>query len=149
MATLEVVNNFLLTSQGLVKSGKQGLAAGAFTDAFTISVQGQCHNVTGSLATASVWTVYDDDNDTPIDFVYLFYWSDQDSYIQIIGSASNAIFKVAAYEPFVISGYDVVLAAANVTPITGGAEPSVTDIDSIVIGNYSGSTMNFVFAVVL
>lgn len=38
--------------------------------------------------------------------------------------------------------------SATTTQITGGAEPSLEDIDSIMLGNYSGSTMNYSVALV-
>lgn len=148
MASLEIISNFSLTSQGIVKVGKQGAAADAATDPLSVTVTGTCHYLTGVLATATVNTVYDDDDDFPIDWDYLYFWSDQICYIQIVGSGSNVILKVAVTVPFWLPGYDSVLAAANTTIITGGAEPTLTDIDSVVIGNYSGSAMNYVFAVI-
>ena len=148
MPTLNINSNFELDSQGSIKSGKHGLAASPSTDPLEVTVSGTSHHVTGSLATANVATVYDDDDDVPADWDYLFYWADQDSYLQIIGSGSNVIFKVKAYTPFWLPGYDSILAAANTTIITGGTEPTLTDIDSIVIGNYSGSTMNYLFCVI-
>lgn len=147
MATLNITNNFTLDSLGVEKSGKQGTTTDPADTPFEITVTGTAHHVSGSLATASVTTVYDDDNDTPADWDYLHYWADQDSYIQIIGSGTNVVFKVLAKTPFVLS-YDSMLAAADTTAITGGSEPSLTDIDSIVIGNYSGTTMSYTFAVI-
>lgn len=148
MATLSIINNFELASQGISKFGKQGAIASGFNDEFDITVTGTCHYVTGQLATATVITVFDDDVSALIDFTYLYFWADVDMYIQIIGSATNAIFKVLATVPFTLT-YDSILAAANTTIITGGTEPSVTDIDSVVLGNYSGGTGNYVFAVIL
>ncbi len=146
--TLSIVNNFSLLAQGMYQYGKQGLADDTPATALAISVNGTCHRVNGSLATAAVVTVYDDDDDVPADWVYLYYWADQISYIQIIGSATSAVFKIAAYQPFVLPGYDSILGAASTTPIAGNSEPVVTDIDSIVLGNYSGNTMNYLFAVI-
>jgi hypothetical protein len=148
MATLSIVNNFSLDSQGRTRTGKQGDDEAAFDTAMDVTVSGTCHEVIGSLATASIVTVYDDDNDVPADWDYLYFWSDQDCYIQIIGSGTNVIFKVEANVPFVLPGFDTMLAAADTTAITGGTEPTLTDIDSIVIGNYSGNTMNFQFVVI-
>ena len=147
-ATLKIINSFELTAQGVSMSGKQGLAADGMTDEYEITVAGTYHHMTGSIATATVNTIYDDDNDFPIDWDYLWFWADQIVYLQIVGSATNATFKIAAYQPFVLPGYDSVLAAADTTIITGGSEPSVTDIDSIVLGNYSGNTANYVFVVI-
>ncbi len=156
---LSIFNNFELTSNGYrTISGKQGAIADADTVSLDLStaglpfstapaIAGTAHYMPGTLATATVVTAWDDDDDKPIDFDYLYYWADQDSYIQIIGSATNAVFKIMAQMPFTLS-YDQIVAAANTTPIAGGTEPTGTDIDSIVIGNYSGNTMNYLFCVV-
>lgn len=147
MATLSIVNNFQLDSQGVLKTGKQGAAADGFSDEFDITVTGTCQQLTGTLATATANTVFDSD-DFPATWLYLYYWADQISYIQIIGSGTNARFKVAAKQPFVLPGYNSILASADTTPITGGAEPSLTTISKVVIGNYSGNAMNYLFAVI-
>ena len=54
---------------------------------------------------------------------------------------------MAAYQPFVLPGYDSMLAAAD-TSILTSSEPTLTDIDSVVIGNYSGGDATYLFAVV-
>jgi hypothetical protein len=148
VATLDIVSNFSLSSQGRTVTGKQGEATDSFSEALSATVTGTVHEVIGSLATATVVTVYDDDSDVPADFDYLYFWADQDCYIQVIGSGSNVIFKVEAYTPFWLPGFDTVLAAADTTAITGGTEPTLTDVDSVVIGNYSGNTMNYHFVVI-
>ena len=148
MATLSITNNFSLPTSGNTLTGKQGLAASAFATAYDITVNGQVHNVVGSLATATVVTVYDDDDDFPIDWDYCYIWADQALYVQIFGVSLNATFKMAAYQPFVIPGFDSILAAANTTIMTGGVEPTMTDIDSIALGNYSGTTANYLFCVI-
>ena len=146
--TLSIRNNFRFVTQGLTLTGKQGASTETIDTDLDITVGGQVHHVIGSLATATVVTVYDDDNDTPADWDYLYFWADQDMYIQLIGSATNVIFKIEATQPFVLPGFDTLLAAADTTIITGGSEPTLTDIDSIVLGNYSGSTANYLFAVI-
>jgi hypothetical protein len=148
MATMNIVNNFSLETQGATFTGKQGLAASEFADELGVTVSGTIHQMIGSLATASIKVVYDDDDDMPADWDYLYFWSDQDCYIQLIGSGSNVTFKIEAYQPFVLPGFDAILAAADTTAITGGTEPTLTDIDQVVIGNYSGTTMNYLFAVI-
>ena len=50
--------------------------------------------------------------------------------------------------PLVLPGFDSINAAANSTLITGGTEPTMSDIDSIALGNYSGSTANYTLAVI-
>ena len=79
----------------------------------------------------------------------LHAWQDlNDVQHLLIGSTTNVIHRVAAKQPFVLPGYDTILAAADTTIITGGTEPTLTDIDSVVLGNYSGTTANFLFAVI-
>ena len=150
MATLSIINSFSMASQGVTRTGKQGAAANSATTAFdltastTPAIAGTIHSVTDTLATATVVTIWDEDSDSPVDFDYFHVWADQIFYVQVIGTATNFIVKVAAYVPFVLAGFDDILAAADTTIITGGAEPSVTAVDSIVLGNYSGTTMNYV-----
>ncbi len=147
-ATLSVVNYFELVTQGLTFSGKQGLPASLPSDVFDITVTGTCHPIMGTLATAGAVTVYDDDDDVPTGFDYLFFWSDQICYLQLITASGSVVHRVAAYTPFVLPGYGTVLANTSTTPIAGGAEPATVDIDSVVIGNYSGTSMNYFFAVI-
>jgi hypothetical protein len=143
MATLSIINTISLESQGRTTIGKHGTADDGMTTALEVDVTGTKHEVIGSLATAAVATVYDDDDDVPADWDYLYFWADQDCYIQIIGPTMNVKFKIEATQPFVLPGFDGINAEANATAITGGTEPTMSDIDSIVIGNYSGSTMNY------
>ena len=147
-ATLKIIDNMEVTIGGVTFRIQQGASGTNVKTADEVSVTGQCHYVASTLATATVITVWDDDNDFPIDFQYLKYKADQDSYIQIVGSATNAIFKVEANKVFSLSGFDTILAAADTTIITGGTEPTLTDIDNITIGNYSGETMNYQFMLV-
>jgi hypothetical protein len=146
-ATLSIINNFSLDSQGVPKSGKQGTSTDAPTTAFEITVTGTAHHVTGTLATATIATVWDDDDDLPADWDYLFYWADQDTYIQVIGPSMSVVFKVLAKVPFTLT-YDGLTAAASATAIAGNSEPTPSDIDSIVIGNYSGTAANYTFSVI-
>lgn len=147
MATLTIINQFeAVLLNNMPVSGHQGDADDALADSFSITITGPGHIVPGILATATVVTVYDDDNDVPADWDFLWFWADQDCYLQLVASATNVTHKIKAKVPFTL-GYDSLLAAADTTIITGGSEPSVTDIDSVVIGNYSGSSMNYLFAV--
>ena len=148
MATLSIVSNFSLDSQGRIKTGKQGAIADDPTTPFDITVTGTCHYVEGVLATAAVVTAYDDDDDVPADWDYLYFWADQIVYIQIIGPTMNVVFKVQAQVPFWLPGFDSMVAAANATAIAGGAEPTMSDIDSIVVGNYSGTSANWLLAII-
>lgn len=148
MATLYICNSFEITSQGVRYFGKQGSAADGFFQPFSVTVDGKIHLVTSTLATAAVATVYDDDDDLPADWDYLFFWADQDVYLQLIAASQHVVHKVEAKVPFLLPGFDGIVAAANATAITGGSEPSLSDIDSVVIGNYSGSTANYLFAVI-
>lgn len=146
-ATLSIVNNFSLPTQGNTYTGQQGPITALPSAPLAITVNGTIYEAVNTLATAAIVTIFDSD-DVPATWQYLFYWADQITYIQIIGSGSNAIFKVAAMQPFVLPGYNKVLAAANTTPIAGGSEPAVTTVASVVLGNYSGTAANYLFAVI-
>jgi hypothetical protein len=148
VATLEITNNWSVALDGTTHTGKQGDTDGTFAEPFEFTVSGYVHRVRRLIATATVYTVYDDDDDLPADFVYAWYVCTVDSYIQIIGSGSNVVFKCEAYLPFVLPGFDTMLGAANTTAITGGTEPTLTDIDSIVVGNYSGGSGTFEFVAI-
>lgn len=151
MSTLSITNFFSLPSQGSEKTGKQGSASSDPKTPFDVTVSGTGHFLTGSLATATARTIYDDDDDAPSDFNYTHFWSDQNCYIQLIFASTNVVLPVLAKVPFCLAPLTaglVGLAAANTTPITGGAEPTLTDLDSVVIANYSGTTMNFTFAAI-
>lgn len=147
MATLNITNFFNLLSQGAEKTGKQGTITDAFQTPFAITVTGTCHQITGSLATAAVATPWDEDDDLPADFDYIHFWSDQACYLQIITTATNFIIPILAKVPFVLSG-NTALAAANTTPMSAGVTPSTTAIDSIVISNVSGTTMNYTLSII-
>lgn len=141
--TLKLIANMEISVDGEPVTVKQGAASDNAKTAFEISVTGNIHHTHGSLSTASVRTLFDDDNDDPADFDYAIFWSDQDCYIQFIGASTNFAVKVEAKVPFIIPGFDSLYTAANTTAITGGTEPTMEDIDSIVLGNYSGETLRY------
>ena len=126
--------------------GKQGNATDDPKTEYPIQVTGNVSDVAGQLATATVLQVLGSLT-TAQPWSYMHYWADQDSYMQFIGSASNVIIKCPALIPHVMS-YDGILAAANTTPISGGATPSLQQLASIYIGNYSGSLMNYTISFV-
>ncbi len=144
MSTLSIINNFELDSQGSIETGKQGPAAAGFDEAYDIEVDGYRHSVVGVLADDAVVTVYDDDDDVPADWDYMHVKADGTLTIQMIGPTMNAKFKIIANVPFTMA-YNGLNAEANATPITGAAEPTLSDIDSIILGNYSGAPVNFSF----
>lgn len=148
VANLYITTGFSLFSQGNLKSIRQGAVASSPNDPLAVVVTGNVHFVTGSLATAAVATVYDDDDDLPADWDYLYFWADQTLYVQVIAGATSCVFKVQALVPFTLPGFDSILPAASATPISGVLEPTLTDIDSVVIGNYSGVAANYNFAVI-
>ncbi len=145
-ATLNITNFFSMVSQGREISGKQGAATDDPKSPLPLTVDGLSNLQIGTLATATVATLFDSD-DFPATFVYLFFWSDQDCYIQLIGSGSNVIIPITAEVPFTLA-IGQLLAAANTSKITGGSEPTLTNIASVVIGNYSGQTANYLFCTV-
>lgn len=147
MAVLSITDYFSLPVQGRTLTGKHGEAADETDEPFEITVSGLVHEVYGSLGTGAAVTVFDDDNDVPADFDYAWFWSDVDMYIQLIGATFHAILKVEAFVPFKLSGFDGLFTAANTTALSG-AEPTLEDIDSIVIQNNSGGTGNYHFIVI-
>ncbi len=137
--SLSITNNFSLNNQGQIITGQQGAITTAPTAAFVIATTGTSKYLEGTLATATVVTAYNAANDFPATFIYAFYWADQVSYIQLVGSATNCVLKVAATQ----------LAAASTSIITGGSEPAVETLAKIVLGNYSGVSMNYILAIIL
>lgn len=148
MATLNITNFFSLVSDGLEITGKQGTTTDDPKTPFSITVTGTTHRVTGSLATASIRSLWDEDTSFPATFDYLFYWADQITYLQLIAQGTNVIHRIAAKQPFILPGYSTILAAANTTPIVGITEPTLSQLDSVIAGNYSGSTANIIFGVI-
>ena len=144
---LNIICNFEVTARGVTFTGRQGADTSAENnDAFIVSVTGDCHQMAGTLATATALKVWDDDTHKPSDFTYMFFVADVDMYIQIVGTATNATLNCVAGVPFILS-YDQILAAANTTDISGSA-PSMEDIDHVVIQNNSGGDGNYFFACV-
>lgn len=147
MATLSIFNRFTMELLGVEHSGKQGSADSEPEDSFDITVDGSIQEQAGSLATAAVRTLWDEDDDNPAGFDYLYFWSDTDCYLQLIGQTTNFIVKVEAKVPYTLSTNQI-LAAANTTAMSAGVTPSVEAIDSIVLANVSGSTLNYVCSVI-
>lgn len=151
MATLNIWNYASLVSQGSEKTVKQGTYTDTPQTPFALTVTGTCEDPTGSLATATVRTIYDSSTQFPATFDFTHYWADQNSYIQFVFAATNVILPVLAKVPFNLAPLAaslVGLAVADTTIITGGAEPTLTNLSKVVIGNYSGSTMNYRFLLV-
>jgi hypothetical protein len=149
VATLQVQNNFEVTIQGVTYFGKQGPSTDAAADPFSIPVTGRIKEVASQLATAAAVTLFDASVDVVATFAYLFWWADQITYLQVIGTGSNVVLKVAAQQPLVLPGYNLMLAAASTTAITGAAEPALTTVAKVVAGNYTGTPANFLLTVIL
>lgn len=149
MATLNVWNHLSMVNDGSEVTAKHGTTTDAPQDPFAITATGSVFRVKGTLATATVRTLWDEDNQFPATFLYAHLWVDQISYLQLVAQATNVIHRVAAKQPFVLPGYSTVLGAASTTIITGGTEPTLSQIDSIILGNYSGSTANYCLSLVL
>jgi hypothetical protein len=150
MATLNLWNYFSLDSQGGENTGKQGSIADAPQTPFPVTVTGTGLFLTGSFATATPRTIYDDSGDFPASFDFTHYWCDVNSYIQFVFGASNVILPVLAKVPFCLAPLAANLcgiAAANTTIMTG-TEPTLTDLDKVVIAQWSGGTANYRFEMV-
>ncbi len=150
---LDILANFTMTIRGVTITGRQGTDSdAATTDPFTVSVDGDSHQEAFTLATATAMTIWDDDDDKPADFDFLFFVADQDMFLQVIASATSFIVPILAGVPFILAPKtdDLTakcLGAASTTPMSGSV-PSVTEIDSIVIQNNSGSTAHGIFCVI-
>jgi len=145
--TLQVVNYFKLTAQGLLTVGKQGETADDVDTPYSLTITGPFHHLTAQLGTASIMTLWNGAVNSPASFKYLFLWADRDVYLQLVTASKNVVIKVAAKLPFVLPG-DVILPTTNTTSITGGAEPAPETITLATLGNYSGQTADVVFAVI-
>lgn len=142
MATLLITNYFSLQNEGVEISGKQGSITDDPKEPFSITITGNSQQIQGTCATATVKKLWDDDESLTATITYFFFWSDQNCYLQFVSGSTNFTIQILAKVPFIMSG-NTLLAAANTTDITGGATPSVAEIDHINIGNYSGNTLNF------
>lgn len=149
MATLNIWNYLSLSQSGGETTAKQGTTTDSPQTPFAITVTGNLFEAKNTLATATVRTLWDEDASFPATFAYGFLWVDQIAYLQFIAQSANVIHRVAAKQPFVLPGYSTILPAANTTIMDGGTEPTLSQIDSIVLGNYSGSTLNYHLVLVL
>ncbi len=134
--TINIINNFSVEIDGIPYIGKQGSTDGAITDSYGITITGDAYVVPFTLVGSAIKTLWDEDSNYPADYAYVFIWADTDMYIQVIGQASQFSFKQLAKVPWVMT-YGKMLAAANTTPLA--AEPTVTDVDSLLVLNPSSS----------
>ena len=144
MATLKILGSTSLTTQGSTFACKQGPTTAGFMVPLEVTITGTAHGGPNTLATATAVTLWDDDDDSPVDWDAFAYCGDQDAHLQFIGTATNIILGVRANMPFLM-GKDLVLGAANTTAMSSA--PSTTAVDSIVLFQASGSTMNYSFFV--
>lgn len=149
MSTLNIWNNLSHSLVGGETTAKQGTTTDDPRTPFAITAAGHEYDLKGTLTTATVKTLWDEDSNFPATFLYAHLWVDQIAYVQLIAQSTNVIHRLAAKQPFVLPGYSTLLAAANTTIISGASEPTLSQIDSIVLGNFSGSTLNFHLVLVL
>lgn len=147
MATLNITNFLSLPMLGTETVAKQGSTTDDPKTPWSITVTGNLYEAKNTLATATVRTLWDEDADFPATFAYGFLWVDQIAYVQLITQSSNVQHRLAAKQPFVLPGYSTCLGVANTTIIS--AEPTLSQIDSIVLGNWSGSTLSYHLVLVL
>lgn len=145
-ATLDILDTFEVEINGVTYTGKQGAATDNADTPFEVTLTGQIHNMGTQLATASVAKAWDKDTHFPTTFLQVYFWADQDVYLQFVTAATNAIIKCTAKTPYRLT-FNGLLAAADTTDITGGSEPTLAALDHINVGNYSGNTVNYLLAV--
>lgn len=147
-AILEVINQArILDNTGVEAFAKQGAAADRAETPFEVTVTGSLFRQVATLPTANIATLWTAANDLPAMFAYGFLWTDQAAFLQRIGSATNAVDPITAEVPFTFGG--TILGAGTTTLISAGAPPSVTALSKIVLGNYSGVTLNYSLLLVL
>ena len=145
--TLKIYNTIELVSTltGGITVAKHGAASLSRSTAYELSLtNGLVFDVWHTLLNNAVVTLWDDDNQFPDTFENLWFWADQDCYLQLINNSigTNVVLKLIKLQPFTLSSESFV-ATANTTLIAGGAEPTADTMDSIALGNYSGSTLNY------
>lgn len=142
---LDISAFFEMTVRGKTISIFQGTSdTGTSGTPFTISVDGNVHDGHFTLATATALTIWDDDDDSPTDFDILFFVATQNMFLQVINSATSWTVPILAGVPFILAPKTDALTAKSLgaasTTAMSGSAPSVTEIDSIVIQNNSGTT---------
>lgn len=138
--SLKIVNNYTASIDGNTYTGKQGEVDDALSKEYAITVTQPAHIVPFTLAHDSKVTLWDDDDDVPASFDYFFLVADGDLFLQLVGTTTNVTLKVKAKVPFVLS-YNSILAAANTTDLSTGADPSVTALDHVLVLNRSGNSV--------
>ncbi len=149
MAVLEIINYFNLDS--LNDTDSAGAGPATQTDKVapwtidTLTILGELHKVKKvSLANATALTIWNQADDNPVDWQYLWLKVDQPTvYLQLIGATSNVKLVLTNDIPFVWTN-DQLLCAVNTTPMA--AAPTLEDIASVVIYNNSGNTVNIIGA---
>jgi hypothetical protein len=148
--SLYVRNSFNATINNCPLQGYQGTSG--FDDPATITLAGKSKIVPSSLASGGSFLVYDDSVDTEVvDIMHLWVKSDQAFYLQLITAATEVrIGPLAANVPHSLSAYATLklLASAGTTAMST-VEPVTADVKKILLGNFSGSTMNYLFGVFL
>jgi hypothetical protein len=151
--SLTIVNNLEgVDITGNTFVAKQGGAADDFGEGVDVTVTGYKQQPANALATGSARKLFDDDEDAPTDPLYFHLWTagswtTEVVWVQIIGVTSNFVIPVYPEVPWVLRG-NRILAAANTTALDGSAAPSTEDIDSIVLVNRSGASIDYCLTIV-
>jgi hypothetical protein len=146
--SLTVVNNLTAVGVGgTVLLAKQGGVAAEFDEGYAVTVTGYPLSIEAAIPTATVVKVYDDDTHTPANPLYWHFWATANLYVQFVGATSQFTVPLHAYVPLVLYG-NTILAAANTTDLTGGAEPTLEDVDHVNLANYSGGSADYKVVIV-
>src|SRR5262245_52088768 len=114
MATLNLVDTFSIETRGRTYSGKQGEADDSADDPLALTVEGDVYETNVPLATATVIKVWDKDVNFPGTFEVMYFWSDEEMVIQLVGATSEVKHIIRPFMPFKLGG-STFLASASTT----------------------------------
>lgn len=141
-ATLRIIHTFqLLSDRGGDCSGKHGTNASNPKDPLKISLDGKRHHVASDVANEGNVVLWENaENDEPTTFDLMYFWADQDVWLEFIDDTDSVAFLIRQYVPFSLGYDDISITPADTTPSTGATAPTNENIDKINVHNVSGET---------
>lgn len=131
---------------GVKHSGKHGASDEPYTVPAEFSVDGNVHPFGGTLNDATLRALWDNDDDFPTAFKFLFFWHDGDkedntnAWLQFVGASLNYSIRIRPFVPFIL-GYDDMVIANNTTDLA--ADPTGETPDHINVWNANGDSIRY------